>query len=71
MYSEDIDLCRKYRENRYKIIYNTTVEIIHHKYKFGLESKNKKTNKNIKKHFYIFFYYIMINGIEIKYIIKS
>jgi len=52
MYSEDMDLCRKYREKNYKIIYNPTVEIIHHKYKSGLQSKNKKTNKNIKKHFY-------------------
>ncbi len=52
MYSEDMDLCRKYRENGYKIIYNPAIEIIHHKYKSGLQSKNKKTNKNIKKHFY-------------------
>ena len=52
MYSEDMDLCRKYREKGFKIIYNPTVEIIHHKYKSGLQSKNKKTNKTIKKHFY-------------------
>ena len=52
MYSEDMDLCRKYRKKNYKIIYNPTVEIIHHKYKSGLQSKNKKTNKNIKKYFY-------------------
>ncbi len=52
MYSEDMDLCRKYRQNGYKIIYNPSVEIIHHKYKSGLQSKNKKTNKSIKKHFY-------------------
>lgn len=52
MYSEDMDLCRKYREKGLKIIYNPIVEIIHHKYKSGLQSKNKKTNKNIKKHFY-------------------
>ena len=52
MYSEDMDLCRKYREKGYKIIYNPTVEIIHHKYKSGLQSKNKKTNKKIRKHFY-------------------
>ena len=52
MYSEDMDLCRKFREKRFKIIYNSAVEIIHHKYKSGLQSKNKKINKNIKKHFY-------------------
>ncbi|MBR3654608.1 MAG: glycosyltransferase family 2 protein [Elusimicrobia bacterium] len=52
MYSEDMDLCRKYREKGYKILFNPTVEIIHHKYKSGLKSKNKKVSKNIKRHFY-------------------
>ena len=52
MYSEDMDLCRKYREKGYKILFNPTVEIIHHKYKSGLKSKDKKTSKKIKKHFY-------------------
>lgn len=52
IYSEDIDLCRKYRNKNYKIIFNPTVEIIHHKYKSGLKNKNKKIQKNIKKHFY-------------------
>lgn len=52
MYSEDMDLCRKYREKGYKIIFNPTVEIIHHKYKSGLKNKDKKISKNIKKHFY-------------------
>ncbi len=52
MYSEDMDLCRKYREKGYKIIFNPTVEIIHHKYKSGLKSKDKKVSKNITKHFY-------------------
>lgn len=52
MYSEDMDLCRKYREKGYKILFNPNVEIIHHKYKSGLKSKNKKVSKNIKRHFY-------------------
>lgn len=52
MYSEDMDLCRKYRQNGYKIIFNPDVEIVHHKYKSGLQAKNKQINKNIKKHFY-------------------
>ena len=42
IYSDDMDLCRKYREQEYKIIYNPTVEIIHHKYKSSMESNNKK-----------------------------
>lgn len=52
MYSEDMDLCRRFREKGYKILYNPTVEIIHHKYKSGLQSDDKKTKKKISKHFY-------------------
>ena len=52
MYSEDMDLCRKYREKGYKIIYNPVVEIIHHKYKSSLQSRDTAHRKNMKKHFY-------------------
>ncbi len=52
MYSEDMDLCRKYRENGYKIIFNPSVEIIHHKYKSGLKNKDKKISKKTRRHFY-------------------
>ena len=52
MYSEDMDLCRSFREKGYKIVYNPTVEIVHHKYKSGLQSTDKKTKKKISKHFY-------------------
>lgn len=52
MYSEDMDLCRKIREMGLKIIYNPTVEIIHHKYKSGLKSSDKKLKKIISNHFY-------------------
>lgn len=52
MYSEDMDLCRSFREKGYKIIYNPNVEIIHHKYKSGLQSDDKKIKKKISKHFY-------------------
>lgn len=52
MYSEDMDLCKKYRNKDYKIIYNPTVEIIHHKYKSSLQSKNIAHRKDMKKNFY-------------------
>ena len=52
MYSEDMDLCRSFREAGYKILYNPNVEIIHHKYKSGLQSNDKKTKEKISKHFY-------------------
>ena len=52
MYSEDMDLCRKIRELGLKIVYNPTIEIIHHKYKSGLNSNDIKTKKKISKYFY-------------------
>ena len=52
MYSEDMDLCRKIRELGLKIVYNPTIEIIHHKYKSGLKSNDIKTKKKISKYFY-------------------
>jgi GT2 family glycosyltransferase len=52
MYSEDMDLCRRFRMSGYKIIYYPNVEIIHHKYKSGLSSSNSQTKKNISNHFY-------------------
>ena len=52
MYSEDMDLCKKYREKGYEIIYNPTVEIIHHKYKSSFECKNRNNIENMKKIFY-------------------
>ena len=45
-----MDLCVTYKQNGYKIIYNPTVEIVHHKYKSGMQ--NKKIGKQIKKYFY-------------------
>ncbi|MDD5020562.1 MAG: glycosyltransferase family 2 protein [Endomicrobiaceae bacterium] len=52
MYSEDMDLCRRFREKGYKIIFYPEIEIIHHKYKSGLSSADKNTKKNISNHFY-------------------
>lgn len=52
MYSEDMDLCRRFRMSGYKIIYYPKIEIIHHKYKSGLSSTNENIKKNISNHFY-------------------
>lgn len=52
MYSEDMDLCRRFRESGYKIFFYPDVKIIHHKYKSGLCSKDKITKKKISNHFY-------------------
>lgn len=52
MYSEDMDLCRRFREKGYKIIFHPDVEVIHHKYKSGLSSTDQKTKTKISNHFY-------------------
>lgn len=52
MYSEDMDLCRRFRKKGYKIVFYPNIEIIHHKYKSGLESKNPKIKNQISNHFY-------------------
>lgn len=52
MYSEDMDLCRRFRQNGYKIIFYPGIEIIHHKYKSGMQSGDKQIKKKISNHFY-------------------
>ncbi|MEA5001347.1 MAG: glycosyltransferase family 2 protein [Endomicrobiaceae bacterium] len=52
MYSEDMDLCRRFREKGFKIIFYPYVEIIHHKYKSGLSSTDAKIKTKISNHFY-------------------
>jgi len=51
MYGEDLDLSYRIKENKYKIIYYPLYEVIHLKYRSGL---NKKGPSNItaRKHFY-------------------
>jgi GT2 family glycosyltransferase len=57
MYSEDVDLCKKYRQKGYEIIYNPTVEIIHHKYKSTFESNDEAHRRKMKN---IFYYSLLI-----------
>lgn len=52
MYAEDLDWCKRFRENKYQIIYEPAVKVIHHKYKSGIKSSSQKLSKNTKKHFY-------------------
>lgn len=56
MYAEDLDFCRRTREAGYKIFYTPRVNIIHHKYKSGIQ--NKKTKTSAKSRYW--FYYSMI-----------
>lgn len=56
MYAEDLDFCRRTREAGYKILYTPQVNIIHHKYKSGIQNKKTKTSNKSK----YWFYYSMI-----------
>lgn len=52
MYAEDLDLCRRFRDAGYLIVYNPTVTIIHHKYKSGIRGSSKKIARETRQHFY-------------------
>jgi GT2 family glycosyltransferase len=52
MYGEDLDWCRRFRDANYQVIFNPQVTIIHHKYKSGIKSINKKTAKKTHRFFY-------------------
>ena len=52
MYGEDLDWCRRFREAGYQIIFHPEITIVHHKYKSGIKSVNKKTAKKTQRFFY-------------------
>lgn len=52
MYAEDLDWCKRFREEGFKIIYYPLVTVIHHKYKSGLLSTSRQIVTKTKGHFY-------------------
>lgn len=40
MYAEDLDWCRRFRENNFRVVFYPGVRILHHKYKSGFEGSN-------------------------------
>lgn len=52
MYAEDLDWCKRFRDSSYQIIFYPGVKIIHHKYKSGIKSSNKKTSSITQQYFY-------------------
>ncbi|NCN87417.1 MAG: glycosyltransferase family 2 protein [Candidatus Pacebacteria bacterium] len=52
MYAEDLDWCKRFRDNKYKIIYYPYVSLIHHKNKSGIGSKSKAISSKTKTYFY-------------------
>jgi GT2 family glycosyltransferase len=52
MYGEDLDWCKRFRDAGYKIGYFPQVEIIHHKYKSGIQTESPLTALQSKRYFY-------------------
>lgn len=52
MYAEDLDWCRRFRNDGWQIVYLPQVKIIHHKYKSGIKSQSDVTATKIRHYFY-------------------
>lgn len=52
MYAEDLDWCRRFRENGFNIIFFPEVTLLHHKYKSGIKNNNTETKSLSRKSFY-------------------
>lgn len=52
MYGEDLDWCRRFRDANYQVCFHPQVCIVHHKYKSGIKSINKKTAQKTNQFFY-------------------
>lgn len=52
MYAEDLDWCKRFREEGYTILYYPLVSLIHHKNKSGIQSNFKAKQIETKQHFY-------------------
>lgn len=52
MYAEDLDWCHRFRAASYQIIFYPLIKVVHHKYKSGIKSSNRKTSSITKKFFY-------------------
>ncbi len=52
MYAEDLDWCRRFREEGFEVWYNPNVIVTHHKYKSGIKTQSPLTSLQSKRHFY-------------------
>lgn len=52
MYAEDLDWCKRFREEGFSIVYYPQVTITHHKYKSGLLSSSKPIKAKTREYFY-------------------
>lgn len=52
MYGEDLDWCKRFRDVGYQVLFYPLVEVIHHKYKSGIQSQKGALSAKTKHHFY-------------------
>lgn len=52
MYAEDLDWCKRFRDEGYQIWYEPSVTVIHHKNKSGISSSSRQTALKTKRLFY-------------------
>lgn len=52
MYGEDLDWCKRFRDAGYRVVYYPLVEVLHHKYKSGIQSQKGSLSSRTKHHFY-------------------
>jgi len=52
MYAEDLDWCKRFRENGFNIIFYPDVNIIHHKYKSGILNRDDEMRSKTRVWFY-------------------
>lgn len=52
MYAEDLDWCRRFRQNGGSVIYYPLVSLVHHKKKSGLQSTTQTTSRQTNEYFY-------------------
>lgn len=52
MYAEDLDWCKRFRDQGGKIIFYPIITVIHHKYKSGRGKTGDKVSEHSSKHFY-------------------
>jgi len=52
MYAEDVDWCKRFREEGYLVIYHPEVKVIHHKYKSGMGNSSQSAKSNATYWFY-------------------